>query len=87
MSRNKPGSTNCRVSIDLSWPKDNSVNDGVHKDLYLNTDLCLTFPTVDNITDDLKDLGKGTYIFKINISGAFHHVKVVPGDCDLLVLH
>ena len=87
MSRNKPGSTNCRVIIDLSWPKYNSVNDGIRKYLYLNTDFCLTFATVDNITDALKDLGKGAHIFKINISGAFHHVKVVPGDHDLLVLH
>ena len=86
MSRNKPGSTNSRVIIDLSWPKGNSVNDGIHKDLYLNTDFYLTFPTVDNITDALKDLGKGTHIFEINISGT-HYVKVDPGDHNLLGLH
>ena len=51
MSRDKPGSSNCRVIIDLSWPKGSSVNDGILKDSYLGTDFSLSVPTVDNITD------------------------------------
>ena len=51
------------------------MNDGIHKDSYLNTDSCLTFPTVDNITDALRDFGKGAHIFKIYVSHAFCHVR------------
>ena len=87
MSRDKPGSKNCRVVIALSWPKGSSVNDGIHKDSYLNTDFCLTFPTVDTITDVLRELGKGAHLYNINVSRAFCHVKVDPGDHDLLGLH
>ena len=56
MTRDKPGSENRRVIIDLSWPPDNSVNAGIHKDSYLGTDFSLTFPTVDHITDALKNI-------------------------------
>ena len=59
MTRDKPGSENRRVIIDLSWPPDNLVNADIHKDSYLGTDFSLTFPTVDHITDALKDIGRG----------------------------
>ena len=49
MSRDKPGSQNRRVIIDLSWPKGYTTNDGI-QDSYLGTDFALSFPTVDNIT-------------------------------------
>ena len=63
------------------------MNVGIHKDSYLNTDFCLTFPTVDTITDALKELGKGAHLYKTDISRAFCHVKVDPGDHDFLGLH
>ena len=43
--------------MDLSSPKDVSVTLGVDKNSYLNTDFRLSFPTVDTITDALKDIG------------------------------
>ena len=43
MTREKPGSDNRRVIIDLSWPRDFSVNAGIDKNSYLNTDFCLDF--------------------------------------------
>ena len=52
MSREKSGSTNRRVIIDLSWPRDNSVNSGIDKDSYLGTEFNLTFPTIDHITNE-----------------------------------
>ena len=86
MTREKPGSDHRRVIIDLSWPHENSVNAGIHKDSYLGTDFSLTFPTVDHITDALKQIGRGAHLFKIDIKRAFRHVKIDPLDYDLLGL-
>ena len=56
-------------------------------DSYLGTDFVLTYPPVDNITDEVLKLGKGCQISKIDISRAFHHVLIDPGDLDLLGLY
>ena len=48
-----------------------SVNLGIDKNSYLGTDFTLNFSTVDNITDALKSLGKGTHLCKIDVSRAF----------------
>ena len=71
MTREKPNSDTRRVIIDLSWPKGNSVNSGIDKNSYLGSEFALTFPTVDNITEDLRKVGPGAPIFKIDISRAF----------------
>ena len=86
MSREKSGSTNRRVIIDLSWPRDNSVNSGIDKDSYLGTEFNLTFPTIDHIVNEVKQAGRGCHVFKVDVSRAFRHIKVDPGDLDLLGL-
>ena len=86
MTRAKPNSDRRRVIIDLSWPLGASVNAGIDKNAYLDAPFALTFPTVDNITDELKRLGRGAFLYKIDVSRAFRHVKVDPGDYDLLGL-
>ena len=74
----------------LSWiylkPKGYSVNDGVDKDGYLDSNFSLTFPTVDHLTNKLVKIGCGVHIFKVDISRAFRHLKVDPLDIDLLGL-
>ena len=87
MTRDKPNSENRRVIIDLSWPQGNSVNAGVSSDKYLGTEFVLTYPSVDNITQEVLRLGRGCKIFKVDISRAFRHVPIGPGDLDLLGLH
>ena len=86
MTREKSASDKRHVIIDLSWPKHASVNAGVDKDSYLGTDFSLTFPTVDDITDQLKSLGKEALMYKVDISRAFRHIKIDPRDYDLLGL-
>ena len=86
MTREKSNAAHRRVIIDLSWPKDASVNLGIDKDSYLATNFDLTFPTVDHITDAVKNVGPGAHLFKIDISRAFRHVKIDPFDLDLLGL-
>ena len=86
MTRNKPNSDRRRVIIDLSWPLGALVNAGIDKNTYLDAPFSLTFPTVDDITSELKCLGRGALLYKIDVSHAFCHVKVDPGDYDLLGL-
>ena len=87
MTRDKPNAPNRRVIIDLSWPKNNSVNAGIDKNSYLRAEFSLTFPTVDDITHQLMLLGRGAHIYKVDISRAFRHLKVDPLDYDLLGLN
>ena len=87
MTRNKPNSDRRRVIIDLSWPLGSSVNSGIDKNTYLDTPFSLTFPTVDDITSELKRIGRGGLLYNIDVSHAFRHVKIDPGDYDLLGLH
>ena len=87
MTRNKPNSDRHRVIIDLSWPLGASVNSGIDKNTYLDALFMLTFPTVDDIMSELKRLWRGALLYKIDVSRAFRHVKVDPGDYDLLGLH
>ena len=87
MTRDKSSSDKRRVIIDLSWPKGQSVNSGVDSDRYLNVDFVLTYPSIDNITDEVLKLGRGCKIFKVDISRAFRHVPIDPRDLDLLGLH
>ena len=87
MTRDKSSSEHRRVIIDLSWPIGQSVNSGVSSDKYLNTEFVLTYPSIDNITDEVLKLGRGCHIFKVDISRAFRHVPIDPGDLDLLGLY
>ena len=87
MTRNKPNSDRRRVIIDLSWPIGASVNSDIDKDIYLGSPFALTFPTVDVITGELKRIGRGALLYKIDVSRAFRHVRIDPGDYDLLGLH
>ena len=78
MSRAKPNSNRRRIIIDLSWPLGASVNADLDKTSYLGSAFSLTFPTVADITAELTRLGRGALLFKVDISGAFRHVKVDP---------
>ena len=86
MTQAKPSSDRGRVIIDLSWSLGASVNAGIDKDSYLNSNFCLTFPTVDDITGELRKLGRGALLYMVDVPRVFRHVKVDPGDYDLLGL-
>ena len=86
LTRDKPNSNKRRVILDLSFPSGNSVNDGVLKDKYLGPYFDLKYPSVDHIVNSLKQLGPDALLYKIDISRAFRHLKIDPGDIDLLGL-
>ena len=58
MTQDKSSSDKRRVIIDLSWPKGQSANCGIDSDRYLNVDFVLTYPSIDNITDEVLKLGR-----------------------------
>ena len=49
MTREKPDSEVRRTIVDLSWPKNFSVNAGVMKDTHLGSSFVLNYPSVDDI--------------------------------------
>ena len=86
MTREKSKAQHCRVIVDLSFSQGQSVNAGILKDQYLSTPFILKLPTVDTITDQVKSLGRGCKLYKVDISRAFRHIKLDPKKYDLLGL-
>ena len=72
--------------MDLSFPVGQSVNSGVPKDKYLGSYFELKYPSVDDILHSLKQLGPNALLYTIDISRAFRHIRIDPGDLDLLGL-
>ena len=75
-----------KTIVDLSWPRDLSVNTEVNKYKYLDTYFKLQYPSVDEITDALIKLGPGAMLYKVDISRVFSHLRIDPRDIDLLGL-
>ena len=86
MTREKPGGAHRRVIMDLSFPKGRAVNTNISKDSYLGTDFILTLLSIDHISNKIKQLGKGSIIYKVDISHTFRHIKIDPRDYFLLGL-
>ena len=86
MTREKADSKHRRVIIDLSFPPDHSINAGVTPDIYLGKPFLLTLPTIDDITRKIIKLGRGSLLYKIDVSRVFRHVKMDPKDYSLLGL-
>ena len=72
--------------MDLSFPHGLAVNSKINKDSYLGMNFILTLPSIDHITSKVKKLGRGSLLYKIDISRAFRHVKIDPRDYFLLGL-
>ena len=87
ITRGKPGSDSGRVIIDLSYPQGEAVNAGVAGDTYLGSQFMRTLPSIEYITHKVRELGKGSLIYKIDISSTFRHIKFAPADYNLLGLH
>ena len=86
MTRKKAQSEVRRTIIDLSWPKGQAVNDDVNKNMYMGGEFQMHYPSVDKIVKQLNAIGPSANIFKVDMSRAFRHIRIDPGDIDLLVL-
>lgn len=83
-SVHKKESLERRVIVDLSFPKDTSVNNGILKDQYLGETISVQYPTVDNLIDLIKKKGKGCHLFKRDLKRAYRQIYLDPGDIHLL---
>ena len=52
----------------------------------MNTYFELNYPSVDTVVNSLKALCTEAPLYKIDISCAFRHIRIDPGDLDLLGL-
>ena len=68
-----------RLIVDLSHPKDHSVNDGISKPL-----CSLKYVTIDDAIKEIIWLGPGALLAKIDIKSAFRLLPVHPADRHML---
>ena len=82
----KSDSNSRRTIMDLSFPKGLSDNDVVLKDTHLGADFQMHYSSGDSILQTLNEIGPSAHIFKVDISRAFRHIRIYPGDIDLDIL-
>ena len=68
-----------RLIVDLSHPKDHSINDGISKPL-----CSLQYVTIDDAIKEFIQLGRGALLAKIDIKSAFRLLPVHPADRNML---
>ena len=69
-----------RVILNLSFPKGQSLNDNVDKQLFDGKRFTLKFPTIDDICNEIQKDPNEILMSKIDISRAFRNLRVDPGD-------
>ena len=68
-----------RMIVDLSYPSDHSVNDGISRELST-----LSYASVDDAIMRILALGQGTKLIKIDLKDAYRIIPVHPTDVHLL---
>ena len=68
-----------RMIVDLSYPSDHSVNDGISRELST-----LSYASVDDAIMQILALGQGTKLIKIDLKDAYCIIPVHPTDVHLL---
>ena len=83
-TRQKKDSMDRRVILDLSWPRGESVNDGIPKDQYCGESISLKYPTVDTLTKRVYDLGKNCLLWKKDLKRAFRLIYLCPMEYSMI---
>ena len=74
-----------RVIVDMSFPEGaGAVNDGIEKGVYLGQQMNLSYPSVDNLVEIVKQKGQGCLLFKRDLRRFYRQIPVDPGDVHLL---
>ncbi|RLC08583.1 MAG: hypothetical protein DRI57_23700, partial [Deltaproteobacteria bacterium] len=76
----KRGVTARRFVSDLSFPRGNSVNDGIDIDTYLGVSGKVTYPSVDDFVKLVQQQGSGSLLFKRDLSRAYRQFFLDPAD-------
>ena len=80
----KRDSTERRIILDLTYPGVNSVNTSISKDEYLGQQVCLKYPTVDDLIWQINVHGPGCLLFKRDLRKAYRQIPIDPGDVPKL---
>ena len=67
LTREKENSSSRRVIVYLSFPQGESVNDGIRKKYFQGREISYTLPTITTLTEKVKEMGKGCYIFSTDV--------------------
>ena len=84
MTRPKKDSLVRRVVVDLSWPRGMSINDGIPSNEYLGRSINLTLPTVDYMAERVQSLGRGCFMYKLDLSRGYRQLRLDPLDWPLM---
>ena len=76
MSPQKSDSSNRGIIIDLCWPKQTSINHFMRPNVYFNTVYKIQYPTINNITNYLLQLGDGAKLYKTDKSPVFCQLAI-----------
>ena len=69
-----------RIIVDFSFPPGQSINDGIPKSTYLETDVDFSLPSVQSMVARLNELGKNCLMYKRDLKGAFRQFPIDPRD-------
>ena len=67
-----------RVINHLSWPEGGSINDGIP-----DTEVSIAYDSFHCAVDDLRTLGPGTLLAKLDLKDAFRHIPIRSADWHL----
>ena len=75
-----------RVIVNLSYPEGQLVSSNIESDSYAGYDFDLSYPTIDNIVDEIAKVGEDVLLYKLDISRAFHNLLIDPRDYGVMGL-
>ena len=86
MTRPKKDSAARRIVIDLSFPHNRSVNTGITKGWFQGAPFSFALPTIADLVKQVKEAGKGCYIWSADLARAYRQLRVCPLSVPLLGL-
>ena len=85
MSRPK-GEVERRFIIDLSYPENMSVNDGVNSQCYLGAPFKLRLPSPESLRQEIVKCGSQAWLWSIDLARGFRQLRIDPRDWGFLLL-
>ena len=67
--------------VDLSFPPDHSVNDGIVRELST-----MSYASIDDAVNCILRLGPGTVLIKVDLKSAYRIIPIHPQDQHLLAI-
>ena len=80
----KKESAEQRLILNLSYPEGDSINEGIHKDQYLDIDEKMWLPSIDQLAQKIRELGPGCKIFKFDLKRGYRQIFLDPKDVNLV---